>query len=167
MLVEYRVKSIISGRNPPLYSSVCCKREFRSRFPSRHFHGKGRDPHFVHAQVAEEFAGPPLKPSMERLQNTDERVGLRAGGEYSEAFCLSPLCTTFQRAFTSSNVLQKATYINRVRSKRLMRKPLKPSMERLQNTDERLGLRGGVLRGVFSFAFLHHFSNSLHLLKYP
>ena len=69
-------------RNTSVIYLTVCNRKFHGRFPSRRFHGKGHEnrPHFVlFAKIAEELAGPPLKPSMERLPNTIERLGLRAG----------------------------------------------------------------------------------------
>ena len=67
-----------------------CKREFRGRFSSQHFHGEdhGNHPHCECAKIAEELAGPPLKPSLERLQNSTERLVLRTGVLRRSVFCL-------------------------------------------------------------------------------
>ena len=71
------------------------KREFRGQCPSRHFLRKSRGsrPNFLFANIAEKLTGPPLKFSMECLQNIAERLRLRAGVLRRSVFCLfAPLC---------------------------------------------------------------------------
>ena len=50
---------------------------FRGRFTSQYFHEKnhGRCAHLaLFVKIAKELTGPPLKPAMERLQNTEQEV---------------------------------------------------------------------------------------------
>ena len=52
------------------------------------FRGHGNRPHFVFAKIAEELVDLPPKPSIVRLQNTTERLWLRAGVLRRSVFCL-------------------------------------------------------------------------------
>ena len=64
------------------HSWVFARGEFRGRFLRRAIsreQAHENRPQFMLAKIAEELAGPPLKPSMKRLQNTPEFLRFRAG----------------------------------------------------------------------------------------